>query len=205
MVLRNLSCKSVWHVYVEFVVVMFLNWFLIIILSKLSFPSNLQEKGEWEKTSLIQFSDVTQQVSARVNKTRNQVMWLLNQAFYCCLVWPKSERLQAASAEEFPKLRKQKRYQQQIYFEHLCSAFISSRLCHLILAAALQSGVIIPFVHRKEWRLRRVGNLAKVAPSTMPGLEFTPAHVFKACAFSTVPQGLPMNGPISNHLEKIRN
>ena len=202
MVLRNLPCKSVWHVYVGFVVVMFLNWFFIIFPNYHFLPI-YTKKGEWEKTSLIQFSDVTQQVSARVNKSRNQVMWLLNQASYCCmllllllllrhfsrvrlcatqrrqptrlsslgfsrqehwsglpfpspmhesekwkwscsvvsdssrphglqpsrllhpwdfpgnstgvgchclLVWPKSELLQAASAGDFPKLRKQKRY-----------------------------------------------------------------------------------------------
>ena len=85
MVLRNLPCKSVWHVYVGFVVVMFLNWFFIIFPNYHFLPI-YTKKGEWEKTSLIQFSDVTQQVSARVNKSRNQVMWLLNQASYCCML-----------------------------------------------------------------------------------------------------------------------
>lgn len=34
----------------------------------------------------------------------------------------------------------------------------------LILKVSLQSGVIIPFVQGKEWRLREVGNLTSVAP-----------------------------------------
>lgn len=51
-----------------------------------------------------------------------------------------------------------------------------------------------------------VSNLTEVASWTMAGLEFNLGQSsFKAYAFSTVPQGLPMNGSVGNYLKRIIN
>lgn len=105
--------------------------------------------------------DVTQQVGVRVG-ARNWVMWLPNQASYCCLIWLKPELLKNITCIGLLKVKRRGRILATNIFHTLMSGIYFLEVV-LILTVPLQSGVIIPVVQGKEWRLREVSNFTSVA------------------------------------------